>query len=227
MNEIHEIWMRTPFYGYRRITEELKRQGYCVNRKRVQRLMKMMNLEAIYPKPRTHSGDRRQEKYPYLLNGLAIQQPNQVWATDITYIPMQRGFVYLVALIDLYSRYIVAWNLSISLEVEFCIAMLEFALADAKPDILNSDQGCQFTSEVWTGLLKKNEIQISMDGKGRCIDNIFIERFWRSLKQEEIYINPPDSVHEARQNLDHYMEFYNHRRVHQSLDYRTPAELYN
>jgi len=226
MNEIHEIWTGTPFYGYRRITEELKRQGYHANRKRIHRLMNVMNLEAIYPKPKTSGGDRQHKKYPYLLNGLAINRPNQVWATDITYIPMERGFVYLVALIDLYSRYIVSWNLSISLEANFCLTMLESALAHAHPEILNSDQGCQFTSDAWTKLLEKNAIRISMDGKGRCMDNIYIERFWRSLKQESIYINPPDTVYQARQTLREYIEFYNHRRVHQALDYRTPAELY-
>lgn len=226
MNEIHEIWTGTPFYGYRRITEELKRQGYRANRKRIQRLMNVMNLEAIYPKPKTSGGDRQHKKYPYLLNGLVVDRPNQVWATDITYIPMERGFVYLVALIDLYSRYIVEWNLSISLEVNFCLTMLESALAHTHPEILNSDQGCQFTSDAWTKMLEKNAIQISMDGKGRCMDNIYIERFWRSLKQESIYINPADTVNQARQNLREYIEFYNHRRVHQALDYRTPAELY-
>lgn len=226
MNQIHEIWTSTPFYGYRRITAELKQQGYVVNHKRIQRLMKLMNLQALYPKPNTSRAHQRQVKYPYLLHDLKISQPDQVWATDITYIPMERGFLYLVALIDLYSRYVVSWNLSITLEAEFCVAMLEAALDWSQPEILNSDQGCQFTSEVWTERLKKNGVRISMDGKGRCMDNIYIERFWRSLKQEEIYLNPPGTVHQARQNIQDYMEFYNYRRLHQSLGYRTPAEMY-
>lgn len=226
MNEIHEIWTETPFYGYRRITAELRQQGYEVNRKRVQRLMNLMNLQALYPKPKTSCSNQQHMKYPYLLSGLKITRPDQVWATDITYIPMERGFVYLVALIDLYSRYIVSWKVSISLEAEFCLAMLESALNRSKPEILNSDQGCQFTSEAWTEMLKYHHVQISMDGKGRCMDNIYIERFWRSLKQEEIYLNPTDNVKQARQSIQDYMEFYNHRRLHQSLNYRTPAELY-
>lgn len=226
MNQIHEIWTRTPFYGYRRITAELKRQGYPVNRKRIQRLMNLMNLQALYPKPNTSRAHQRHVKYPYLLHGMEITRPDQVWATDITYIPMERGFLYLMALIDLYSRYIVSWNLSISLEAENCVAMLETALDRSQPEILNSDQGSQFTSDAWIETLKKNGIQISMDGKGRCMDNIFIERFWRSLKQEDIYRNPPGTVPQARQNIQDYMEFYNDRRVHQSLEYRTPAEVY-
>lgn len=226
MNLIHEIWTSTPFYGYRRITAELKQQGYEVNHKRVQRLMNLMNLQALYPKPNTSRARQQQVKYPYLLHDMKIKRADQVWATDITYIPMERGFLYLVALIDLYSRYIVSWNLSISLEAEFCVAMLEAALDRSQPEILNSDQGCQFTSDIWTETLKKQGIQISMDGKGRCMDNIYIERFWRSLKQEEIYLNPPATVRQARQNIQDYMEFYNYRRFHQSLEYRTPAEMY-
>jgi putative transposase len=188
--------------------------------------MKEMNLQALYPKPNTSRAHQQHMKYPYLLHDMKINRPDQVWATDITYIPMERGFLYLVALIDLYSRYIVSWNLSISLEAEFCVAMLEAALDHGQPVILNSDQGCQFTSEDWTRILKKNGIQISMDGKGRCMDNIYIERFWRSLKQEEIYLNPPGTVRQARQNIQDYIEFYNHRRIHQSLAYRTPVEVY-
>jgi putative transposase len=226
MNEIHEIWMKTPFYGYRRITAELRNLGYAINRKRVQRLMNQMKIRALYPKPKTSRANQQHEKYPYLLTDLEINRPDQVWATDITYIPMDRGFLYLVALIDLYSRYIVAWNLSNSLETEFCLSMLESALTKGKPDILNSDQGCQFTSERWTDQLHTNGIRISMDGKGRCMDNIYIERFWRSLKQEEIYLNPPDTVSQARQNIHDYMQFYNHRRFHQALKYQTPAALY-
>lgn len=226
MNLIHENWTSTPFYGYRRITAELKQQGYPVNHKRIQRLMNLMNLQALYPKPNTSRAHHQHGKYPYLLHGMEISRPDQVWATDITYIPMERGFLYLVALIDLYSRYIVSWNLSISLEAEFCLAMLEDALDRSQPEILNSDQGCQFTSDAWTETLKKNGIQISMDGKGRCMDNIYIERFWRSLKQEDIYRNPPGTVPQARQNIQDYMEFYNYRRLHQSLAYRTPAEMY-
>ena len=188
--------------------------------------MNLMNLQALYPKPKTSCRNQQHLKYPYLLSGLEVTRPDQVWATDITYIPMERGFVYLVALIDLYSRYIVSWNVSISLEAEFCLAMLQAALSCSKPEILNSDQGCQFTCEAWVELLKKHQVQISMDGKGRCMDNIYIERFWRSLKQEEIYLNPTDNVKQVHQHIQDYMEFYNQRRLHQSLNYRTPAELY-
>lgn len=226
MNEIQDIWLAKPYYGYRRITCQLNENGHAVNRKRVYRLMRRMNLKAIYPKPHLSASNKEHMKFPYLLEGLKIERPNQVWMTDITYIPVPRGFVYLVAIIDVYSRYVVAWELSNSLETDFCLAMLEKALQHQKPDIINSDQGCQFTSQAWIQTLEKEGIQISMDGKGRCLDNVYIERFWRSLKYEDLYVNPPQTVSEARQTIALYMEFYNHKRFHQSLKYQVPAELY-
>ena len=227
MNEIYEIWLARPDYGYRRITRQLREEGHKVNRKRgVYRLLRQMNLQAIYPKPRLSTANQEHKTYPYLLEGLKIDRPNQVWMTDITYIPLPRGFVYLVAIIDVYSRYVVAWELSNSLDTDFCLAMLEKALQKNKPEILNSDQGCQFTSQAWIEAVEKEGIQISMDGKGRCLDNVYIERFWRSLKYEDLYVNPPQTVTEARQIIATYIEFYNHKRFHQSLNYQVPAALY-
>ena len=225
MNEIHELWLKFPFYGQRRITACLNRSGYLVNRKRVQRLMRLLNLEAIYPK-RTTIACRKHEKYPYLLGDLDVTHPNHVWATDITYIKMRKGFVYLVALIDLFSRHIVSWQLSTCMEIDFCMEMLEGALSKGAPKIINTDQGSQFTSGPWIEALLKNKVAVSMDSKGRYLDNIYAERFWRSLKQEEVYLNPYDSVGEARERIGKYIEFYNHQRPHQSLGYRTPAEVY-
>jgi len=226
MNEIHDLWIAHPYYGYRRIREVLVRQGHVINRKCVHRLMKVMNLTALYPKPKTSLRRREDSVYRYLLSGLKIDRPNQVWSVDITYVPMRHGFVYLVALIDVHSRYIVGWNISISLETESCIIALEKALKQATPDILNSDQGCQFTSDAWIQALLQRGIKISMDGKGRCLDNVFIERFWRSLKQEDVYLKAYETVLDARKNIDAYIDFYNHRRPHQSLNYQTPAEVY-
>lgn len=226
MNEIYEIWLAKPYYGYRRITQQLRGRGYEVNRKRVYRLMRLMTLKAIYPKPRLSLSNKDHQTFPYLLDGLNIDRPNQVWMTDITYIPLPRGFVYLVAVIDVYSRYVVAWELSNSLETDFCLGMLETAFQQGKPEILNSDQGCQFTSEAWIQAVQNQGIQISMDGKGRCLDNVYIERFWRSLKYEDMYVNPPQTVSEARQTIAKYIVFYNHERFHQSLEYKVPAELY-
>lgn len=225
MNEIQELWMKLPFYGYRRITAALNRSGYGVNHKRVYRLMRKMNLAAIYPK-RTTFSNKEHLKYPYLLRDLDITHPNHVWSTDLTYLKMQKGFLYLVALIDVFSRLILSWRLSISMDTEFCISMLEDGLSKGAPKIINTDQGVQFTSNMWTEKLLQNEIKISMDGKGRCLDNVYIERFWRSLKQEEVYLKPYDSVSEAEDGIRKYIEFYNHQRPHQSLDYRTPAEVY-
>lgn len=226
MNEIYDIWLVRPYYGYRRITWQLREDGYEVNRKRVYRLMRKMNLQAIYPKPRLSAANQEHKTYPYLLEGLKIDRPNQVWMTDITYIPLPRGFVYLVAIIDVYSRYVVAWELSNSLDTDFCLAMLKKALQKNKPEILNSDQGGQFTSQAWINAVEKEGIQISMDGKGRCLDNVYIERFWRSLKYEDMYVNSPQTVSEARQIIATYIEFYNHKRGHQSLKYKVPAKLY-
>ena len=226
MNEIQDIWLAHPYYGYRRITRQLRKAGYDVNRKRVYRLMQQMQLQAIYPKPRLSLSNQGHKTFPYLLKELKITRPNQVWMTDITYIRVPKGMVYLVALIDVYSRYVVAWELSTSLETGFCLAVLEKALLRHKPDILNSDQGCQFTSEAWIQAVEKAGIQISMDGKGRCLDNVYIERFWRSLKYEDMYVNPPQTVTEARQTIAQYIAFYNQERPHQSLQYQVPAEVY-
>jgi putative transposase len=227
MNEIYEIWIKYPFYGYRRITAILNRSGYHVNNKKIRRIMSLMDLQAIYPKKKTTFADTEHKIYPYLLRDLIINKSNQVWATDITYIKMSKGFVYLVALIDLFSRKIINWQLSITMEKEFCIEMLEEALMlNKRPEIINSDQGSQFTCNEWTKVLINNNIKVSMDGKGRCIDNIFMERFWRSIKQEEIYIKPCDSVTEIRENIKKYINFYNQERPHQSLDYQTPDEVY-
>ena len=226
MNQIRDLWHAHPFYGYRRITAVLQRMGYQANRKRVKRLMDLMGLEAIYPKPKTSQADPTAKKYPYLLGGLAITAANHVWCVDITYLKLGKGFMYLTALIDLYSRYVVGWCLSNSLDTEHCLEALETGLLLATPDIINSDQGCQFTSYAWIEALENRGILVSMDGKGRYLDNIYIERFWRSVKYEEFYLNSYDSVKDLRQAITAYIEFYNHSRPHQSLAYRTPVELY-
>ena len=226
MNEIQDIWERHPFYGYRRITATLRRSGYRINRKRVQRLMGKMGLCALYPKPRLSIANSKHKKYPYLLKDLSLERADQVWATDITYIRMNPGFVYLVAIIDLYSRYVVSWKLSISLDAVFCMEALEEALVKGCPGIFNTDQGCQFTSVSWIAMLEAHGVQISMDGKGRCMDNIYVERLWRSLKYEEVYLRSYESVYEAKQSLARYIEFYNNHRPHQALGYQTPAEVY-
>lgn len=226
MNEIYELWIKRPFYGYRRITKTLQRNGYNINHKHVLRLMREMNLQAIYPKKRTTYVNRDHKKYPYLLRNLVIKGPNHVWATDITYILMPDGYVYLVAMIDLYSRYIVAWELSNCLDAEFCISMLERGLCVDKPKIINTDQGVQFTSHAWIDTVQSNDILPSMDGVGRCMDNIFIERFWRSLKQENVYRLEYNDVPHARKEIGQYIDFYNNERLHSSLGYKTPAEVY-
>ena len=229
MRLMDEQYMRTPFYGVRRMTEHLRREGYAVNPKRIRRLMRQMGLEAIYPKRRrclsqAAAGHRR---YPYLLRGLAITGPDQVWAADITYVPMYRGWLYLVAILDWFSRYVLSWEVSVSLEADFCVAALEGALATGRrPEIFNSDQGCQFTCEAFTGRLEAARVRISMDGRGRVFDNIFVERLWRTVKYEEVYLKDYQTVAEARLNLGRYFAFYDLERPHQSLDYRTPAEVY-
>lgn len=226
LNEIRDIWERYPFYGYRRITKELKAKGYPVNRKRVHRLMIQGGIQAIYPGPNTSRRNKLHAIHPYLLRDLKIVRVNQAWMIDITYLRLESGFVYLVALIDVYSRYVVGWQLSNTLETTFCIDALKSSLKLAKPDIINSDQGCQFTSEEWIEFLREQKIKISMTGKGRCLDNIYIERFWRSVKREEFYLNDYENVKELKKALSAYIEFYNHKRWHQSLDYKTPAEVY-
>jgi len=226
MRLIDEQYMRTPFYGWPRMTVYLNNQGYAVNHKRVQRLMQKMGIQAIYPKPSLSQAHPGHKVYPYLLRGLEITRPNQVWSTDITYIPMRNGFMYLVAIIDWYSRYVLTWQLSNTLDSTFCVDALQQALQVARPDIFNTDQGAQFTAVAFTSVLEKAAIQISMDGKGRALDNILIERFWRSVKYEDVYLKCYDTVPALFTGLTHYFTFYNQERPHQSLGYRTPAEVY-
>ena len=227
-NEIHEIWLEMPFYGYRRITVQLRRNGYDVNHKCVLRLMKDMNLQALYPRPKTTKRNKDHKVYPYLLRDLLITRPNQVWATDITYIAMPTGgFMYLVALIDVYSRFILSWRLSNTLDTSFCLDMLDQALSNYnKPEIINTDQGCQFTSQLWINRLNDAGIKISMDGVGRCHDNIIIERFWRTIKHEHILVQCFNSVTELKESIAGYIALYNKKRLHQSLGYNTPEEVY-
>lgn len=226
MNLIDEQYTKTPFYGVERMTAWLKRQGFTVNPKRIRRLMRLMGIYAIYPKRRICPGGEESRKYPYLLGSLAITRPDHVWCVDITYIRMLRGFLYLVAIMDWYSRYVLAWELSNTLDKQFCLDALEHALMRSRPDILNSDQGSQFTSIEFTGRLESLGIKISMDGKGRAFDNIFIERLWRTVKYEEVYLKSYESVKEAYSGLERYFRFYNTERLHKSLGYKTPQEVY-
>lgn len=226
MNRIHEIWLKSPTGGYRFITAMLKKEGYAINRKRVSRLMKLMNLQAIYCKPNLSQSNPDHEVYPYLLKGLVIDRPNQVWCTDITYIKMPQGFVYLVAIIDVYSRYIVSWRLSTSLDASFCLDMLASAFYIGTPEILNTDQGCQFTSAAWIKMVKSAGALVSMDGKGRWADNIPIERFWRTLKHENVFLNAYETVSQAKAGICKFINKYNDERLHQSLGYETPGDIY-
>ena len=226
MGLIDEQYTKTPFYGVPRLTAWLRCQGHVVNRKRVARLMQKMGLVAIYPKPKTSAMGKSSKRYPYLLKGLRIIRPNQVWATDITYIRLTDGFVYLVAVMDWFSRYVLAWELSNSLDVYFCLSALERALSQSRPLIVNTDQGSQFTADAFINRLKAANIAISWDGRGSYFDNIFVERLWRSVKYEEVYLNDYDSVATAQRRLRDYFNFYNQQRFHQSLDYRTPHEVY-
>ncbi len=226
LNEIREIWERYPFFGYRRITKELKFNGHKINRKRVQRLMRLGGIQALYPGPNTSRRNKLHAVHPYLLRNVKIDRPNQAWMIDITYLRMRGGFMYLVALIDVHSRYIVGWSLSNTMETGFCMDALKKALIYAHPEIINSDQGSQFTSDDWVDFLNEWNINISMTGKGRCLDNVYIERFWRSFKTEKFYLNEFNSVRELRYAIEEYVEFYNHRRWHQSLDYKVPSEVY-
>lgn len=226
MRLLDEQYTRTPYYGIRRMTAWLQAGGYAVNHKRVARLMQRMGLQAIYPKPRLSQSSLEYKVYPYLLSGLAIRRPNQVWCTDITYIRLRHGFVFLVAIMDWFSRYVLAWEVSVTMETSFCLSALEWALGQGKPEIFNSDQGSQFTSLDFTGKLKDAGITISMDGRGRVFDNIFIERLWRSVKYEEVYLKDYESVPIAITSLGAYFTFYNQERLHQSLGYRTPAAVY-
>jgi len=225
MSLIDRQYLRTPFYGSRRMTAWLHSQGHAVNRKRVQRLMQRMGLEVIYQRPRTSRPAPGHRIYPYLLRGLAIERVHQVWAADITYIPMAQGFLYLVAVVDWVSRYVLAWRLSNLLEASFCIEALEEALLKGRPEIFNTDQGSQFTDDGFTGVLRAHRVAISMDGRGRFADNIFVERLWRSLKYEEVYLHAYENVAQARRGIAAYFEFYNHQRLHQALGYRAPRQL--
>lgn len=226
MRLIDEIYTKWPFYGARRIAAELRGRNVQIDRKRVGRLMRKMGIEAIYARPKTSTRHPQHRIYPYLLEGVLIDHPDQVWGTDITYIPMKRGFLYLVAIMDWFSRFVLSWQLSNSLDTAFCLDTLEEALVISTPEIFNSDQGCQFTSEAFTSLLRKNEIAISMDGRGRFWDNIFIERLWRTVKYEEIYLHEyPDGI-ALYHALKRYFFFYNFQRRHQALGYDTPAQRY-
>ena len=222
MQLIDREYTRAPFYGYRKMTQH----GYRVNHKRVARLMQKMGLQAVYPKPRTSIPDRQHKKYPYLLRGLAITRPNQVWSTDITYIPMPHGFMYLVAIIDWYSRFVIGWQLSNTLDGSFCLETLLLALRQGQPEIFNTDQGVQFTAHAFTGALTEAEIRISMDGRGRAFDNIFVERLWRTVKYENIYIKEYATVPVLFNGLEDYFQLYNYERPHQSLNYRVPADVH-
>lgn len=224
MGLIDRQYLATPFYGSRRMAAWLYRQGHAVNRKRVQRLMRRMGLEAIYQRPRTSQPAADHRIYPYLLRELTIDRVNQVWAADITYIPMRRGFLYLVAIMEWLSRYVLAWRLSNTLDAAFCVDALEAALGLSQPEIFNTDQGSQFTSADFTATLLSRGVRISMDGKGRFRDNIFVERLWRSLKYEEVYLHAYDTGAEAHDRIGRYLRFYNEHRLHQALGYRTPRE---
>ncbi len=225
--QIDEIHMNYPFLGSRRIGDQIKGMEKPLKRKRFQRIMREMGIMAVYPKPRTSKKYKEHKIYPYLLRNMAIEKPDKVWAADITYIPMKKGFLYLVAIMDWYSRKVLSWKLSNSLDSQFCEEALEEAIAaHGKPEIFNTDQGSQFTSEEFIKILKKAKIKISMDGKGRWMDNVFIERLWRSLKYEEVYLKAYESVSEARQGIAVWVKFYNTKRKHQSLGKRTPDQLY-
>jgi putative transposase len=227
MRRIDELHLEYPFYGSRRMAVVLRDDGWAVNRKRAQRLMRLMGLEAIYQKPNTSRPHPDHQVYPYLLRGLIIDRPNQVWCADITYIPMAKGFVYLVAVMDWFSRRVLAWRLSITMETDFCVDVLREAMdRHGRPEIFNTDQGVQFTSAAFLDELSSQGVRISKDGKGRFLDNIFIERLWRSLKYEEVYIKAYGSVAEARQGIGGWLGFYNEKRPHQALDYRTPRAVH-
>jgi putative transposase len=226
MHLIDRQYTAQPVYGSRRMTVWLQGEGYEVNRKRVRRLMRLMGLEAIYPKPKLSAPAAGHKVFPYLLRDVAIERPDQVWSTDITYIPLVSGFMYLAAVIDWYSRYVIAWRLSNTLDGWFCVEMLEEALSKGRPEVFNTDQGVQFTAAAFTSRLLSAGVAVSTDGKGRCLDNVFVERLWRTVKHEEVYVRCYETVPELSGGLARYFPFYNEERPHQSLDYRTPAEVY-
>ncbi len=227
MHALDQQYTETPFYGVLKMTEHLRTLGHSVNPKRVRRLLRQMGLEAVYPKPKLSQASAEHTIFPYLLRNLPIKRCNQVWSTDITYIRMKHGFVYLMAIIDWYSRYVLNWALSTTLEADFCIDALKETLDVSRCEIFNTDQGSQFTTPRFTEPLLDKGIQVSMDGRGRALDNIFVERLWRSVKYEKVYLNDFETVQQAYQGLKDYFDFYNHRRIHQSLEYRTPAEIYS
>jgi putative transposase len=226
MHHLDELYTEHPYYGSPRMTAQLQRDGYHSNHKRVERLMRLMGIAALFPKKKTSISDSGHSTYPYLLRHLAITRPNQVWGTDITYIRANGQWFYLAAMLDWYSRYVLSWQLSPTMASGFCETVLTEALASATPDIHNSDQGSQFTSEAYTNILRDHGIQISMDGRGRCFDNIFTERLWRTVKYEEVYLHDYQTFAEAASSLNRYFHTYNNRRLHQSLGYQTPAEVY-
>ena len=226
MGLIDREYTARPFLGSRRLTQWLVEQGEAVNRKRVQRLMRVMGLEAIYPKPKLSAAGRGHRIYPYLLRDVSVDRPDQVWSTDITYVPLAAGFMYLAAIMDWFSRYVIAWRLSNTLDGSFCLEMLEEALSRGKPEVFNTDQGVQFTAAAWTGRLESAGVAVSMDGRGRWLDNVFVERLWRTVKYEDIYLWRYEAVPELQQGLGRYFPYYNEARPHQSLGYRTPASVY-
>ena len=227
MKKLDEMHLQRPFYGSRRLTDWLQLLDYAIGRKKVQRLMREMGLCALYPKRNLSKRNQAHKVYPYLLKGLTINRPNQVWASDVTFIPMAKGFLYLVAIIDWYSRKVLSWELSNTMDARFCVEALENALRDyGKPEIFNTDQGSQFTSEAFTSVLKNHEIRISMDGKGRWVDNVFVERLWRSLKYEEVYLKGYDNAAVARRSISNYFDLFNQERRHQSLNRQTPDQVY-
>lgn len=226
MEKIDQIYTKCPFYGSRRIKEELLKDSIEIGRRKVRTLMKRMGIEAIYPKAKRNKTDQQNKIYPYLLKNVVIGRPNQVWSSDITYIRLAKGWLYLVAVIDWYSRYVLSWKISNTLDVGFCLTALQKALSIDKPEIFNTDQGSQFTSNIFTSELINNKILISMDGKGRAFDNIFIERLWRTVKYEEVYLNEYRNPTEAIRRLNDYLTFYNNKRLHQNLDYRCPRDVH-
>ncbi len=227
MRLLDEQYTATPFYGSRRMQAALRAAGHVVNRRRVQRLMRRMGLEAVGPKPRLSAATPTHRVYPYLLRDVPITRVDQVWSTDITYVRLRHGFVYLMAILDWHSRYVLAWELSVTVDGQFCLDALDAALVRSAPEIFNTDQGPQFTATAFTDRVKAAGAQISMDGRGRALDNVFVERLWRSVKYEEVYLHDYASVTDARQGLGRYFGFYNQARLHQALGYRTPAAVYH
>jgi putative transposase len=226
MRLIDEEYTKYPIYGIEKMTAVLRRQGHSVNSKRIRRLTRLMGLEAIYPKPNLSKPIKEHKIYPYLLRRVSINRVDQVWSTDITYIRLNQGFIYLVAVIDWFSRYVLSYEVSTTLDTAFCIKALQDALKVATPEIFNTDQGSQFTSEVFTEILLNAGVNISMDGRGRALDNIFVERLWRSVKYERVYLHNYETVREAAQDIGEYFDIYNNKRPHQSLGYQTPTEVY-